>query len=378
MPQTRSSGVRTRRLGVAVTTAVVTAVAAPAVGSAQEGTGAGSLLPSETGNSSVDELIGELPENIVIGGTALGSEGLRETGSAPVADAGLSVGQALGSVAPLEAVGSAGGSAAASVASSGSLPGSVYTNPTGSIGSGTIGLGSVAVPEYIFPVLSVQVAGGLFAALGERQDAGQLEPHELDFWHGVVEGSAEGGALLTEAADATGTELPGALAGSIDAVQIAALQDPYEENDRRRAEAEAAVAEDDAESGAGASGAAAGDGAGDSDGGDADDVATADAPSGEPGATGEGDDDEADASPAGGYDAARHTQGGTGGAGATLGAAAPATVDTAAGQAASGPVGQSAPAALAVTGVETSTLIGAAAVTVLLGVLLLAVARRRA
>ena len=228
MPQTRGSGVRTRRLGAAVTTAVVAAVAVPAVAYAQEDSGSGSALPAETGNSSVDELVGQLPEEIVIGGGALGSEGLRETGSAPVADAGLSLGQTLGSVAPLEALGSAGGSAAASVASSGSLPGSVYANPTGSLGSGTIGLGSIAIPEYIFPVLSVQFAGGFFTALGERQQAGELYPHELDFWHGLVEGSAEGGALLTDAADAAGTELPGALAGSIEAVQIAALQDPYE------------------------------------------------------------------------------------------------------------------------------------------------------
>src|SRR5699024_6226897 len=155
MPQTRS-GVRTRRLGAAVTATVLAAVAAPAPGYAQEESGSGSTLPAETGNSSVDQLIGQLPEEIVIGGGALGSEGLRDTGSAPVADAGLSLGQAVGSVAPLEALGSAGGSAAASVASSGSLPGSVYANPTGSLGSGTIGLGSIAIPEYIFPVLSVQ------------------------------------------------------------------------------------------------------------------------------------------------------------------------------------------------------------------------------
>ena len=147
MPQTRGSGVRTRRLGAAVTTAVVAAVAVPAVAYAQEDSGSGSALPAETGNSSVDQLVGQLPEEIVIGGGALGSEGLRETGSAPVADAGLSLGQALGSVAPLEALGSAGGSAAASVASSGSQPGSVYAKPTRSIGSGTNGLGSIAIPQ---------------------------------------------------------------------------------------------------------------------------------------------------------------------------------------------------------------------------------------
>lgn len=359
MPQTRS-GVRTRRLGAAVTATVLAAVAAPAPGYAQEESGSGSTLPAETGNSSVDQLIGQLPEEIVIGGGALGSEGLRDTGSAPVADAGLSLGQAVGSVAPLEALGSAGGSAAASVASSGSLPGSVYANPTGSIGSGTIGLGSIMIPEYIFPVLSVQLAGGFFTALGERQEAGELYPHELDFWHGIVEGSAEGGALLTDAADAAGTELPGGLAGSIEAVQIAALADPHEENERRRAEAEAEAEE----------GAAEVAGVSEPD--------TAGAADGESGATGEGDDDETGDSPAGANGPARDGQSGTDGVGATLGAAAtPVAAATPAGEAPAA-AAPSAPAALAVTGVETTTLVGVAAVTVLLGGLLLAFARRRA
>ena len=102
-------------------------------------------------------------------------------------------------------------------------------------------LGSLSIPEYIFPVLSVQFAGGFFTALGERQEAGELNPDELTFWNNVVVGSAEGGALLEDAAEAAGTGLPGSLAGSIDAVQRSALQDPFEENERRRAIAEAAA-----------------------------------------------------------------------------------------------------------------------------------------
>ncbi|KAA0918138.1 hypothetical protein [Dietzia sp. ANT_WB102] len=363
MPQTRGSGVRTNRLGAAITTAVVAAVVAPAVGYAQEGTGSDTTLPAETGNSSADQLIGQLPEEIVIGGNGLGSEALRDTGSAPVADAALSLGQVVGSVAPLEALGSAGGSAVASVASSGSLPGSVYVNPTGSLGSGTIGLGSVTIPEYVLPVLSLQLAGGFFAAAGERQEAGELSPQELEFWHGVVEGSAAGGALLTDAADAAGTELPGSLSGSIAAVQVAAQQDPVEENARRRAEAEAAAAED-AESGA------TGDGA---------DVSDAGAADGERGEMGEGDDDETGVSPVGENGPARDSQGGTGDEGATLDAAAAPGDDTVvAGEAMAGPAEHSVPSALAVTGVRTTTLVEVAAVTVLLGGLMLAFARRRA
>ncbi|WP_314037629.1 hypothetical protein [Dietzia sp. CH92] len=357
MSQPSGPGARTWRLGAAVTAAVVAAVSVPAVALAQEdpAPGAGSTLP-ETGVSSVDQLIGQLPDEIVIGGGGLGSEALRDTGSAPVVDGAQSVGEVVGSVAPLEAVGVAGGSAAASVASSGSLPGSVYVNPTGSVGSGTIGLGSIAIPEYIFPVLSLQFAGGYFAALDERQDAGELYPHELDFWHGLVEGSAEGGALLTDAAAAAGTELPGGLAGSIEAVQIAALQDPYEDNERRRAEAQAAAeaeAAGERQEGEDASGAA--DGA--------------------PG----GDDDELPATPAGANGPAAEAGVGAGAGGRTLdAAAAPSPAHAAAGDTTSGPAGQSAPAALAVTGVRTATVAGLAAGTVLLGVLLLAASRRRA
>lgn len=224
---------RSRRLGAAffaaALVAATTAVAAPVTASAQD---SGSTLP-ETGNSSVDAVLGQIPDEIVIGG-ALG-DGLGGS------EAAQSVGKLAGSVALLEAVGISGGSAAASVASSGSLPGSVYTNPVGSIGSGTIGIGSLAISEYIIPVLGLQVATAYVAALAERQEAGTLEPHELDFWHGVVGGSAEGGAVIQDVADATGTELPSRLAGSIDSVQIAAQQDPYEANERRRVESEAAA-----------------------------------------------------------------------------------------------------------------------------------------
>lgn len=244
---------RARRLGVALSAAALVAAALPATASAQDG--AGSLVPEETGNSSVDQAIGLLPEEIVIGGGGLGSEALRDMGSGVVPDTALSVGQSVGSVAPLEALGSAGGSAAASVASSGIVPGSTYVNPAGSIGSGTIGIGSVAIPEYVIPAVGVQLAAGYFAVTAERQQAGQLSPEELDFWHGVVEGSAAGGAAVQDVADATGTELPGPLVGSIDSVQIAAQQDPHEQNARLRAEAEAAAEAGDA----GAAEAGAGD-----------------------------------------------------------------------------------------------------------------------
>lgn len=362
MPQTRGSVTRTRRLGAAVTSAVLAAVVSPVAAHAQDAAGSASSLPTDTGNSSVDELVGVLPEEIVIGGGALGSEGLRDTGSAPVADAGLSLGQVVGSVAPLEAVGSTGGSAAASVASSGSLPGSVYANPTGSLGSGTIGLGSIAIPEYIFPVLSLQFAGGFFTALGERQEAGELYPHELEFWHGLVEGSAAGGALLTDAADAAGTELPGGLAGSIEAVQIAALQDPFEDNERRRAEAQAAAAAEDDATDEPTNGEA----------GDEPDVTVADG-------VGESDDDEVTAHPAGADGPAEAGQDGTGPEAATLDAAAtPTAGDAAAGPARSGTDEQASPAGLAVTGVGATALAGIAAGAVLLGGLLLAFSRRRA
>ncbi|MBB1024363.1 hypothetical protein G6019_07945, partial [Dietzia sp. DQ12-76] len=220
MPQNSVSGLRARRIGAVVAATALAAVGIPAAAHGQETSGSDSSLPTQTGNSSVDGLIGLIPDEIVIGnpGVGAGSEGLRDLGSGVVPDTALSVGQVLGSVAPLEALGSAGGSAAASVASSGSLPGSVYVNPTGSLGSGTIGLGSLSIPEYLFPVLSVQLAGGYFAAMAERQEAGELYPHELSFWHDVVVGSAEAGGALEDAAAGAGTELPGGLAGSIDAV----------------------------------------------------------------------------------------------------------------------------------------------------------------
>ena len=349
MPQTLGSGPRIRRLGAVVTAVALATVAAPSLAYAQSSTD--SSLPTDTGNSSVDGLVGLLPEEIMVGGDGFGSEGLRESGSAEVADGAQSVGQVLGSAAPLEAVGVSGGSAAASVASSGSLPGSVYANPTGSLGSGTIGLGSLAIPEYIFPVLSVQFATGFFAALGERQEAGELYPHELDFWHGVTEGSAEGGTLLTDAAADAGTELPGGLTGSIEAVQLAALEDPYEANERRRAEAEAAAEAEER---------------GETADADADATGT---DAGAPEETND-DDDETRESPAGATDRGEDTRGGTGGEIPSQdAAAAPSAVAQTAG---------AAPATLAVTGVETVTVAGAAVMSLLLGGLLLAFTRRRA
>lgn len=62
---------RSRRLGAAffaaALVAATTAVAAPVTASAQD---SGSTLP-ETGNSSVDAVLGQIPDEIVIGG-ALG------------------------------------------------------------------------------------------------------------------------------------------------------------------------------------------------------------------------------------------------------------------------------------------------------------------
>jgi hypothetical protein len=332
-------------VGAVVVATALAAVATPAVAQGQEGSGSDSSMPGQTGNSSVDDLTGLIPDEIVVGdpGIGGGSEGLRDLGSGAVPDAALSAGQVLGSVAPLEALGSTGGSAVASVASSGSLPGSVYANPTGSLGSGTIGLGSLSIPEYIFPVLSVQFAGGFFTALGERQEAGELYPHELTFWNDVVVGSAEGGALLEDAAAAAGTGLPGGLAGSIDAVQRSALQDPFEENERRRAIAEAAA---EAE-----------------------------------GADGTVDDDsvEGGVSPAGV----------TGDGAPTLTDAATPAVPAQAAQVQSrAPQAQApqmqapqmqtaAPATLADTGVETTAIAGLATMSLVLGTLLLAASRRR-
>ena len=242
MSKNHVSGSRTRRVGAALTMVAVAFAGAPAVAQAEPATGSGSAETATSAEGSVTDLIGELPEEIVVGGPVIGSEGLRNSGSGDVVDLALSVGQVTGSLAPFEAIGSAGGSAVASVASSGLVPGSAYVNPPGSLGSGTIGIGSVAIPEYVIPVLGVQLAGGAFAALGERQEVGQLSPEELDFWHGVVEGSAQGGAAIQEAATGAGVELPGELTGSISAVQIAAEQDPHADNEQRRAEAEAAAA----------------------------------------------------------------------------------------------------------------------------------------
>lgn len=359
MSQIPGSGSRARRFGAAVTAFAVATVASPSLAYAQSAVD--SSLPADTGNSSVDDLVGVLPEEIMVGGDGFGSEGLRESGSGDVADGAQSVGEVLGSTAPLEAVGSTGGSAAASVASSGSLPGSVYANPTGSLGSGTIGLGSISIPEYIFPVLSVQFAGGFFTALGERQDAGELYPHELDFWHGVVEGSAEGGALLTDAAADADVDLPGGLAGSIEAVQIAALEDPHEGNERRRAAAEAA-AEAEAR------------GETDQDDNDDDNAATsATGPEADAAAAADADTITADAD-AGAADEPAPAP--TLDAAVAPSAPPQATPAQAAGGTAAAPV--AAPATLAATGVETTTVAGLAAGSLLLGALLLGLARRRA
>ena len=341
MFQTPGSGSRTSRLGAAVTAVALATVAAP-MAHAQSSAESPATPDAPAGNSSVDGLIGQLPEEIIVGGDTFGSEGLRDAGSGEVVDGAQSVGQVVGSVAPLELIGVAGGSAAASVASSGSLPGSVYVNPTGSLGSGTIGLGSLTIPEYVFPVLSVQLAAGFFTALGERQEAGELDPQELDFWHGVVEGSAEGGATLEDAAMDSGFELPGALAGSIDAVQIAALEDPHEANERRRAEATAA----------------------------AEGKVDADAPE----ETNENDDETRD-SLVGADDRGEGPRNGTGEGVPALDSAVAPSAPSAPTQAA-GPA-LAAPATLAATGVETTAVAGLAAVSLLLGTLLLVGARRR-
>ena len=55
MPQTRGSGLRTRRLGAAVVVTALAAVATPATGQAQDTTG---TLPDETGIGSIDNVIG--------------------------------------------------------------------------------------------------------------------------------------------------------------------------------------------------------------------------------------------------------------------------------------------------------------------------------
>lgn len=240
MFQNRMSGSRAGRLGAVLTAIAVAGVGLPAVAQAETGSDSAELVTSVEG--SVGDLIGELPEQIVVGGPTFGSEGLEAAGSGEIVGAALSVGQTLGSMGPLEAIGSAGGSAVASVASSGLVPGSTYVNATGSLGSGTIGLGSVVIPEYVFALLGVQFVGIVTAEMGARQEAGLLTQDELNFWHGVVEGSAQGGAMVEDAAAAAGAELPAPLTGSIDAVQIAAESDPHVENENRRIEAEAAAA----------------------------------------------------------------------------------------------------------------------------------------
>lgn len=245
MFQNRVVGTRARRIGAALAAMTLALVGVPAVAHAdtESGTLSVAQLGEGTGEGSIDMLLDEIPDEIVVGGPALGSEGLEASGSGEIAGAALSVGQTLGSVAPLEAIGSAGGSAVASVASSGLVPGSTYVNAAGSIGSGTIGIGSVAIPEYVFGILAVQAAGVVTAEMGARQDQGLLTEDELNFWHGIVEGSAQGGAMIEDAAAAAGAELPGQLTGSIDAVQIAAEQDVHADNERRRDEAEAAAEE---------------------------------------------------------------------------------------------------------------------------------------
>ena len=244
MFQNRVVGTRARRIGAALAAMTLTLVGVPAVAHAdtESGTLSVAQLGEGTGEGSIDMLLDEIPDEIVVGGPALGSEGLEASGSGEIAGAALSVGQSLGSVAPLEAIGSAGGSAVASVASSGLVPGSTYVNAAGSIGSGTIGIGSVAIPEYVFGILAVQAAGVVTAEMGARQDQGLLTKDELNFWHGIVEGSAQGGTAIQDAATGAGVELPGELTGSISAVQIAAEQDPHADNERRRVEAEAAAA----------------------------------------------------------------------------------------------------------------------------------------
>lgn len=209
-------------------------------GGGADGTGDGTTGSLSQG--SVDKVIDAIPDKIEVGGPGFGSEGLRNAGSGEIVDGAFSVGQVLGSVAPVEALGSSGGSAAASVASSGLVPGSVYTNAVGSLGSGTIGLGSLVIPEYVIPMLGLQAAALVVADMGARQETGRLSPDELNFWHGVVEGSAQGGTMVEDAAAEAGVEVPEPLSGSIDSVQVSAEQDPHAENARIRAEAEAEAA----------------------------------------------------------------------------------------------------------------------------------------
>ena len=233
------------------TGSVVDVVGAASEGGTGDGTGGtgdgtGEGTSGSISQGSLDNVVDAIPDQIEVGGPGFGSEGLRNAGSGEIVDGALSVGQVLGSVAPLEAIGSTGGSAAASVASSGLVPGSVYTNAVGSLGSGTIGIGSLVMPEYVIPMLGLQVAALVVADMGARQETGRLSPDELNFWHGVVEGSAQGGTMVEDAAAQAGVEVPEPLTGSIDRVQVSAEQDPHAQNARIRAEAEAAAAEAEA------------------------------------------------------------------------------------------------------------------------------------
>lgn len=237
------------------TGSVVDVVGAASEGGTDDGTGGtgdgtgdgtGEGTSGSISQGSLDNVVDAIPDQIEVGGPGFGSEGLRNAGSGEIVDGALSVGQVLGSVAPLEAIGSSGGSAAASVASSGLVPGSVYTNAVGSLGSGTIGIGSLVMPEYVIPMLGLQVAALVVADMGARQETGRLSPDELNFWHGVVEGSAQGGTMVEDAAAQAGVAVPEPLTGSIDNVQVAAEQDPHAENARIRAEAETAAAEAEA------------------------------------------------------------------------------------------------------------------------------------
>lgn len=320
MPNTRQPARRTRRIGAAVAAAALAGVGLPAVAAAQDS-------PEESSS-----LAGFIPEEIVIGtDLTAGSDALRDLGSGGSVDAGLSAAQVVGSVAPLEALGSAGGSAAASVASSGSLPGSTYVNATGSIGSGVIGLGSVTLPEYMIGSIALQLTGAYFNVMAARQEAGELTENDMIFWHNVVLGSAEGAGLLEDAAAATGTEIPGSLAASIESVRRAAAEDPLAALD----DADPVTEEEAAEA------AAAGAG----DGGTA----------GVPVATGAG-------------------------AGAKAGAKAAPTLAAAAGPAVgAGPAAATSGApALAHTGTESGAIVGLAGAAVLLGSLLVFASRRRA
>lgn len=363
MSLTRQPAGRTGRIGVIVATAALAAVALPATAHADDATA------EAAADGSAASVTGLIPENTVIGGPdlAAGSERLRDMGSGESVDAGLSAAQVVGSVGPLEAIGSAGGSAAASVASSGSLPGSTYVNATGSIGSGVIGLGSVSIPETAIGSVALQLTGAYFGALGERQDAGRLTPDELDFWHNVVVGSAEGADVLEDAADTVGVEIPGALVGSIAGVRRAAAEDPVEVQERIRAERAAEEAGETGETGAA--------------GGTADDddeaVATgaADDEAGETGAVGDeaGATGAAAAEPAADALAIAPVVGPVAvQASGPAAAAAPAVVPAAA------PANVPAAPVLADTGADSKPLLGLAVLSVLLGGMLFAAAHRRA